>query len=210
MPATPTTRPRAAGPPGPKRPSVPRRARAPLAALTAALLALATPLAGAPAALGTGAPAALGTGAPATTAPRTTSASPPRTTLPTVEGQVMCVTCKIPLSVADSPQANRERVFIQGLIDQGRTDGQIKRALVFQYGPAVLDLPASHGFDLTVYVVPVVVLLALLATIAVVLPRWRRRARAEQAARAAEEIPAPGALSTADAARLEADMARFD
>jgi cytochrome c-type biogenesis protein CcmH len=184
------------------RPAVPRRPRAPVAALAAALLVLFMPLAGAPAALGAGA-------APTTTLPAT-SALTPHTTLPTVEGQVMCVTCKIPLSVADSPQANRERIFIQGLIDHGRTDGQIKRALVFQYGPAVLDLPASHGFDLTVYVVPVVVLLALLATIVVVLPRWRRRARAAQAAREAEEIPAPGALSTADAARLEADMARFD
>jgi cytochrome c-type biogenesis protein CcmH len=169
----------------------------PLAAALLALLALPLPLAGAPAALGAN-------------VPQPTPAVAPRTTLPTVEGQVMCVTCKIPLSVADSPQASRERVFIQGLIDRGRSEAQIKRALVYQYGPAVLALPASHGFDLTVYVVPVVVLLALLATIAAILPRWRRRARAAQAARAAAEIPSPGALSTADAARLEADMARFD
>jgi cytochrome c-type biogenesis protein CcmH len=191
------------------------------APLAAALLTLTPSPAGAPAALAAGAARATPTTAAARTsttvpratpavAPRATQTVAPRTTLPTVEGQVMCVTCKIPLSVADSPQANRERAFIQGLIDEGHTDGQVKRALVFQYGPAVLDLPASHGFDLTVYVVPLVVLLALLATIAVILPRWRRRARAAQAARAAEEIPSPGALSTADAARLEADMARFD
>ena len=37
----------------------------------------------------------------------------PRTTLPAVESQVMCVTCKIPLTVAQSPQADRERAYIK-------------------------------------------------------------------------------------------------
>jgi cytochrome c-type biogenesis protein CcmH/NrfF len=139
------------------------------------------------------------------------SASPvPQTTLPAVEAQVMCVTCKIALTTAQSPQATRERAYIQELIDQGQTLGQIKHALVFQYGPTVLALPASHGFDLTVYLVPAAVLLILLTTVVMLLPRWRRRARAAQAARAAEGVPPPGPLSAADAARLEADMARFD
>jgi cytochrome c-type biogenesis protein CcmH len=131
----------------------------------------------------------------------------PRTSLPTVENEVMCVTCKISLSVADSPQADRERTYIQRLIDEGRTLGQIKRALVFQYGPTVLALPPSHGFDLGVYIVPSAVVLTLVVTVALLLPRWRRRARA---AREAEGMPSQSALSPADAARLEADMARFD
>lgn len=134
----------------------------------------------------------------------------PRTSLPAVESQVMCVTCKISLSVAQSPQANRERVYIQRLIDEGRTLPQIKTALVYQYGSAVLALPPSHGFDLGAYIVPAVVLLALLLAAALLLPRWRRRARAAQAARDAEEVPAHTALDPADAARLQADMARFD
>ncbi len=134
----------------------------------------------------------------------------PRTTLPAVEAQVMCVTCKISLSVAQSPQADRERVYIQRLIDEGRTLPQIKSALVYQYGSAVLALPPSHGFDLGAYVVPAVVVLALLIAAAVLLPRWRRRARAARATRDAEEVTAAAALSSADAARLRADMARFD
>jgi cytochrome c-type biogenesis protein CcmH len=128
-----------------------------------------------------------------------------RTSLPAIERQVMCVTCKIPLNVAQSPQADRERAFIQGLIDQGESEAQIKSALVGQYGPTVLGLPRAHGFDLTVYLVPLAVLLALLATLALLLPRWRRHARA-QAARGA---PTP-TLAAGDAARLEADLARFD
>ncbi len=128
-----------------------------------------------------------------------------RTTLPAVEGQVMCVTCKIPLTIAVSPEATRERVFIQRLIDQGRTEAQIKRALVHEYGPAVLSLPSSHGFGLTAYLVPPLVLLATLALLALLLPRWRRRARVAPAAGDASPT-----LTAADRARLDADMARFD
>jgi cytochrome c-type biogenesis protein CcmH len=131
------------------------------------------------------------------------SAAVPRTSLPVIERQVMCVTCKIPLNVAQSPQADRERAYIQGLIDQGQTQAQIKNALVGQYGPAVLGLPGAHGFDLTAYLVPLAVLLALVGGLALLLPRWRR-ARA-----GSTSAPAP-ALEAGDAARLDADLARFD
>jgi cytochrome c-type biogenesis protein CcmH len=129
----------------------------------------------------------------------------PRTSLPVIERQVMCVTCKIPLEVAESPQADREREFIQGLIDEGQDEAQIKRSLVAQYGPTVLALPSAQGFDLTVYLVPLAVFLALLATIAVLLPRWRRHTRA-QAGSVLERQP----LDPAASARLDADLARFD
>jgi len=129
-----------------------------------------------------------------------------RPSLPVIERQVMCVTCKIPLNVAESPQANEERAYIQELIDKGQSESQIKSSLVEQYGPAVLGLPSAHGFDLTAYLVPLVVVLALIATLLVLLPSWRRHARA---AITRKEGPAV-ALSDADAARLESDIARFD
>ncbi len=128
-----------------------------------------------------------------------------RTTLPVIERQVMCVTCKIPLNVAQSPQADRERAFIQSLIDQGSDEAQIKHALVGQYGPAVLGLPSAHGFDLAAYLVPLAVVVAFGALLAMLLPRWRRRAR-EGSTRDDEASP----LAVPDAARLEADLARFD
>jgi cytochrome c-type biogenesis protein CcmH len=144
--------------------------------------------------------------ASAIAAPAAASGATPRTSLPTIERQVMCVTCKIPLNVAQSPQADRERAFIQSLIDQGDSEAEIKDALLGQYGPAVLGLPSAHGFfDLTAYLVPLAVVLALLATLALLLPSWRRHARAA----AAREAPT-ATLSTTDAARLESDLARFD
>jgi cytochrome c-type biogenesis protein CcmH len=133
------------------------------------------------------------------------SAVKPRTSLPVIERQVMCVTCKIPLNVAQSPQADRERAFIQSLIDEGQDEGQIKHALVGQYGPAVLALPSEHGFNLAAYLVPLAALLALIAAVATLLPRWRRHARAQ-----AEREPPAQTLSSTDAERLDADLTRFD
>lgn len=129
----------------------------------------------------------------------------PRASLPTIERQVMCVTCKIPLNVAESAQASRERVLIRGLIAEGRSETQIKRTLVAEYGPAVLALPSEKGFDLTAYLVPAAVVLALAGLLAVLLPGWRRKAREQRARK--DQAPR---LSASDEARLQADLERFD
>jgi cytochrome c-type biogenesis protein CcmH len=126
--------------------------------------------------------------------------------LTNIENDVMCVACHESLAVAQSPQAYSERAFIRMLIKQGQTKAQIEKALVAQYGPAVLGQPPAHGFNLTVYILPPAVLLAGLMTLALTLPKWRRRARA----RAAAAVPSAGpALAPADARRLDEDLARY-
>jgi cytochrome c-type biogenesis protein CcmH/NrfF len=129
----------------------------------------------------------------------------PRASLLAIERQAMCVTCKVALDESDAPQANREREYIQSLINRGEDEAEIKRALVAQYGPTVLGLPSAHGFDLAAYLVPVFVVLGLIATVLLLIPSWRRRARAQTVAAS----PAP-ALSADDTEKLEADLARFD
>jgi cytochrome c-type biogenesis protein CcmH/NrfF len=133
-------------------------------------------------------------------------ASPAHITLPHIESDFMCLTCGVPLNLAQSPQADQERAFIRGLIGRGRTEAQIKRAMVVQYGPQVLALPDSGGFDLAVYLVLILLGLAGVGALAFLLPRWRRRARAGRAAAPASAPPVSGA----DAARLDRDLARFD
>jgi len=128
----------------------------------------------------------------------------PRVSLPAIEREVMCVTCKIPLNLAQSPQADRERAYIRALIAQDRSEAQIKDALVAQYGPAALALPRASGFDLAAYLVPAGAVLLLVAGLLALLVRWRRR----EAAPAPAQPPPP--LSAADAAALDADLARFD
>jgi cytochrome c-type biogenesis protein CcmH len=138
-------------------------------------------------------------------APAAASAAAPRASLVDIEDEVMCVTCKIPLNIAEGPQPNREREFIRGLIDQGRTKAQIKTALVAEYGPNVLALPESDGVGLTAYAVPLALLALLAAGLALLLPRWRRRAPAGPTPESAAAPP----LSSADARRLDEDLARY-
>lgn len=127
------------------------------------------------------------------------------TTYTDVEDEVMCVSCNVPLSVADnSRQADAEKAQIRRMVAQGLGKQEIKDRLVDQYGPRVLGLPKDDGFGIVVYVVPIVVVLLLLGLIAVLLPRWRRRG--------SHEVTAAGApkLSVADERRLEADLRDYD
>lgn len=144
--------------------------------------------------------AALAVTGPAAAAP------PPRVSLPDLESEVMCVLCKIPLSVADAPEADAERRFISTLIARGETKEQIKRALVAQYGEAVLSAPKAKGFGLAAYLVPLLAILAAAGSLAFLWPRWRRTARARDESPAAAASP----LAAADARRLDEDLASFD
>jgi cytochrome c-type biogenesis protein CcmH len=131
-------------------------------------------------------------------------AAPPRASLTDIEPEVMCVTCRIPLSVADSAQADRERAFIRGLIRQGRTKQQILDAMVASYGPRVLATPSTSGVDLTAWLVPGGLVVVLLGAGLLAIPRWRRRGNRSRPA------PAGPALATADARRLDEELARWD
>lgn len=143
----------------------------------------------------------------ATAAPTIAAPVRERASLTDIESDVMCVACREPLAVAQSPQAYSERAFIRMLINQGQSKAQIEKTLVAQYGAAVLAKPPPHGFNLTVYILPPAALLAGLATLAFTLPRWRRRAR-ERAAAAVSAGAGPS-LASADARRLDDDLARY-
>jgi len=131
------------------------------------------------------------------------AASCPRTTLGDVEDEVMCPVCGVPLNLAtDAPQANRERAFITDQIRQCRTKSEIKDALAAQFGDRVLATPKPTGFGLTAYLPPIAGFLAATAAIVFAALRWRRR-RPRAAA-------ATGAVDPQDAARLEADLQRYD
>ena len=120
-----------------------------------------------------------------------------------LENEFMCVACHESLAVAQSPEAFSERQYIRDLIAQGETAAQIKRNMVEQYGQAVLALPPASGFNLVVYVLPGVVVVAGIIFLAVTVPKWRRRSR--QASPAA----APGPLNPDDAKRLNEDLGRY-
>lgn len=128
-------------------------------------------------------------------------AAQPRTNLADIEDEVMCTICGTTLELSSSPQADRERAFINRLIARGETKQQIKDALVAEYGPNVLAVPSGSGFGLTAWLVPVIgIALAAAAIAAFALRQSRRRA----------EPPAEPPLEPSDSTRLSEDMSHYD
>jgi cytochrome c-type biogenesis protein CcmH len=133
-------------------------------------------------------------------------AATPQTSIADVEDEVMCPICGTLLELAESPQAQRERVFVKRLIAAGKTKAEVKDALVAEYGAAVLALPGGSGFDLSAYLVPAIGFAAAAVALALGVRRWRLAGRSRPP-RAAADPTGPGAE---DAERLEADLARYD
>jgi cytochrome c-type biogenesis protein CcmH len=129
----------------------------------------------------------------------------PKTTLPDVEDEVMCPICGTALNLSFSPQADRERAFIQHEINEGKTKEQIKADLVTQYGTNVLAEPPKSGFDLTAWLVPGIAILVAATAIALGLWRWRRAGRAREATATPE-----GTLDASERERLDSDLSRYD
>src|SRR4051812_9087319 len=138
-------------------------------------------------------------------APAASWAACPKTSLADVEDEVMCPVCGVPLGLAtEAPQAQRERAFIQREAARCKSKQQIKDELVAQFGDRVLALPPDKGFNLVAYLVPAAIVLLGIGTVATIALK-RRRSGATPATPGS-----PPALAGDDAARLEADLERYD
>jgi cytochrome c-type biogenesis protein CcmH len=137
--------------------------------------------------------------------PAAAQAVTPKASLPDIENEVMCTTCKIPLNVAESTQADQERAFIRERIAKGETKEQIKRELVVEYGSNVLALPERSGIGILAYLVPLGLVALLAGTLVLLLPRWRRRTRT--GSDGPDDRPA---LSSAETRRLDDELARYE
>jgi cytochrome c-type biogenesis protein CcmH/NrfF len=129
----------------------------------------------------------------------------PQTTVNEIEGEVMCPICGTLLELSDSPQAQREKVYVAKLVAAGKSKAEIKDDLVAQYGPAVLALPKASGFDLTAYLVPVLAILVAAILLTFSVTRWRRDGERSQPSGVTTQAP-----QGEDAERLEADLSRYD
>jgi cytochrome c-type biogenesis protein CcmH len=120
--------------------------------------------------------------------------------LPDIEDEVMCTICGTTLQLSSSPQAERERAFINELIARGKTKDEIKAALVDEYGSEVLAVPSNDGFDLVGgWILPAVGVLAGAAIVAAAALRWRRSRRDD------DDAPPPP-LPTSEDDRLQKDL----
>jgi cytochrome c-type biogenesis protein CcmH len=133
----------------------------------------------------------------------------PKTSASDIADEVMCLQCGVPLNLAeDAPSAKRERAFIQQLVDRCQSKDQIKTALVGQFGSNVLADPKSEA----TWLVPALSFGAAVVALGFAGLRFRRRRRAggARAASAAPAGPGPDASPDGDAARLQADLDRYD
>lgn len=120
----------------------------------------------------------------ATAVPAVAAATCPKTTELAMESKVMCQVCGVPLALANSLEANRERAFMTTLVKRCDSVSQIEAAMVVQYGPGILASPGGRGFAITAWLVPVAGILAATLAIAGVVVLGRRRRQAYELAMA--------------------------
>ncbi|MCY4486090.1 MAG: cytochrome c-type biogenesis protein CcmH [Deltaproteobacteria bacterium] len=113
-----------------------------------------------------------------------------------ISSELRCVVCQN-LSVADSPaeMAVQMRGIVREQLQAGKTPDEVRAYFVSKYGEWVLLAPTAQGFNLTVWILPFVVLLAGLAFAAWYLRRWSRRRTREP-----EGMPDPALLERVRAA----------
>lgn len=128
-----------------------------------------------------------------------------QTSVSDIEGEVMCPICGTLLELAESPQAERERVLVKRLVAEGKDASEVKDVLVAQYGPEVLALPEGKGFDLSAYLVPAIAFVVAAIALAFGVRRWRRASGPPGQSPTSAEGP-----RGEDAERLERDLARYD
>lgn len=93
-----------------------------------------------------------------------------------IASELRCVVCQN-LSVADSPSelAQQMRVLILQQLQEGRSPDEIKAYFVSKYGEWVLLAPPAKGFNLLIWVLPVIAPVAGLLVAVFVMRRWTRK-----------------------------------
>ena len=133
-------------------------------------------------------------------APALAAANCPRTTEVAMESKIMCQVCGVPLALANSLEADRERVLISRLVARCESGSQIEAAMVAQYGPSILATPPAHGFAITAWLVPGIAIAAAALAIGAVLISVRRRRR---------DAPPLAPVTASEDARLDAALAAY-
>ena len=130
------------------------------------------------------------------------SASEGHPTQGELEGEVICPTCHTTLDQSDSPIALRMKAFIARRIAAGDTRSQIEDKLIATFGPSVVARPATHGFDLLAWLLPLAALVGGAAVLGGAAWRWSR----SRAPAVAADAPLDPALEQ----RVDEELARFE
>ena len=127
----------------------------------------------------------------------------------------MCVTCKVPLNIAEGAQPDSERDLIREPHRAGRDEGADQAARSSpSTGRTSSRCPTSDGVGLTAYAIPLALAGSSSPALALLVPRWRRRAGDRHGRADGRDRRRPdrrrASSATSTHARLDADLARYD
>lgn len=118
-----------------------------------------------------------------------------------LEAELVCPVCETTLDQSTAPVAERMKTFIRVRIAAGDSEGEIKDALVAEFGPGVIAEPPDGGFGLLAWVLPLAAAGAGIVVVARLVRRWSRRGPAE---------PAEPALDPELERLVDDELARYD
>lgn len=121
-----------------------------------------------------------------------------------LEAMLVCPSCHVPLDESNSAVAQQMKAFIAERIAQGATRSEIVDELVGppnNFGPSVLGVPRTHGFDLIAWILPFAGIGIGALALGAGAWYWSRRRVPE---------PPPRALDPAVERRIDEELAHFD
>jgi cytochrome c-type biogenesis protein CcmH/NrfF len=86
-----------------------------------------------------------------------------------------------PLATSSSPDAAWMRGFIRSKFEEGWPRQRVIDTLVRQYGERILPAPAKEGFSLAAWITPLVTIVGGVAVVGIVLTRWLRERKRQDA-----------------------------
>ena len=124
-------------------------------------------------------------GADGVTTPRTAYSAELERETSEIASELRCPVCQ-GVSVEDSPTelARQMRAVVREQLASGRSPNEVRQYFVDKYGEWILLEPKASGFNLVVYVLPWLAMLAGLAFIVFAVRRWTRTAAADESAEA--------------------------
>ncbi|HEU4371698.1 MAG TPA: cytochrome c-type biogenesis protein [Methylomirabilota bacterium] len=95
-----------------------------------------------------------------------------------IAAELRCVVCQN-LSVADSPSemASQMRAIVRERLAAGESPAQVRQYFVERYGQWILLSPPRRGFNLLVWLAPLVAVVVGLGVVALLVRRWTARRR---------------------------------
>jgi cytochrome c-type biogenesis protein CcmH len=142
------------------------------------------------------------------------AASERQPTLAELESETVCPVCGTTVDQSAAPVADRMRAFMRARIAAGDTKSEIKRKLVAEFGPTVIETaPPRRGFDWLAWLLPGAGLVAAGAALAFAVVRWTRAREREEplpAATAHREQNGRVPLDAELERRLDEELARFE